>query len=253
MIGYLVNSLAPRAGEVVKCSMLGKREKIPVEKLIGTILIERAIDLICYALVIVLTIILQYKTIKELLFSIYHKSVQQSAIHPVIKLAILIIVVFLLYLLASWLFKKYRHNRVFTRIQHIFTGVQAGFKSIRQLKQKKLFWLHTLFIWTMYLLQIYIGFKAMAYTSQLGLDAAVAVLTMGTLAMIVTPGGIGSFPIAVAQVLVLFDISLIAAESFGWIMWGATTLIILVLGIACFIWYELFNRKRNAKQFLQQT
>ena len=48
MIGYLANAAIPRLGEILKCTMLGKYEKIPVQKLIGTIVIERIFDFCCY-------------------------------------------------------------------------------------------------------------------------------------------------------------------------------------------------------------
>src|SRR5690554_610665 len=46
LIGYLGNTVIPRFGEVAKCTVLAKYEKVPVDKLIGTIIAERAFDLI---------------------------------------------------------------------------------------------------------------------------------------------------------------------------------------------------------------
>src|SRR5215510_2485228 len=59
MIGYLVNSGAPRLGEVFKCTLLARYEKFKVDKLIGTILVERAVDLVCFVIVFILSIITQ--------------------------------------------------------------------------------------------------------------------------------------------------------------------------------------------------
>ena len=43
-IGYLTNLFIPRAGEISRCTSLKKSDDIPVDKLFGTILIERVID-----------------------------------------------------------------------------------------------------------------------------------------------------------------------------------------------------------------
>jgi len=46
MSGYLANLALPRIGEITRCVALGKKEKIPVDQLVGTVVIERTIDLI---------------------------------------------------------------------------------------------------------------------------------------------------------------------------------------------------------------
>src|ERR1700735_648655 len=66
MIGYFVNLGAPRLGEVVKCTILSRYEKVPVDKLVGTIVAERAFDVICLVLVFALTLVFQFDVIHSL-------------------------------------------------------------------------------------------------------------------------------------------------------------------------------------------
>ena len=94
----------------------------------------------------------------------------------------------------------------------------------------------------MYLLEIYIGFQALSATSGLGLGAAFSVLSLATLAMIVAPGGIGAFPVAVQQVLLIYSIDNV---SFGWLMWTVATGIIIVAGLISFGLLIYTNRKNN--------
>src|SRR5688572_21119301 len=54
MIGYLVNAGVPRLGEEVKCTLLSRYEKVRADKLIGTIVMERAVDVVCLAVVFIL-------------------------------------------------------------------------------------------------------------------------------------------------------------------------------------------------------
>jgi glycosyltransferase 2 family protein len=98
----------------------------------------------------------------------------------------------------------------------------------------------------MYFLEIYIGFYALSATAGLGLGAALSVLTLATLAMIVAPGGIGAFPVAIQQVLLIYSIDNI---SFGWLMWSVATGIIIVAGSISF-GLLIYNNKKSdeAKQ-----
>ncbi len=57
MIGYLANQAFPRLGEVLKCTLLARYEKIPADKLVGTIILERLIDAICLLLVFEITLL----------------------------------------------------------------------------------------------------------------------------------------------------------------------------------------------------
>src|SRR5687767_5486886 len=51
MVGYLANLAVPRLGEILKCTILARYEKVPAEKLVGTIVAERAFDLVCLILI----------------------------------------------------------------------------------------------------------------------------------------------------------------------------------------------------------
>jgi glycosyltransferase 2 family protein len=245
MIGYLVNTLLPRAGEVAKCGLLGKKEKIPSEKLLGTIIVERAIDIACYFLLIIITFILQFSRISGFIEEKYDKALATQKMNPFVKYSIIILAFILLIYLLKWLYKKYKDNKVFAKLNGLMVGVKEGFSSINKLQQKKAFWAHTFLIWAMYLLQIYVGFKAMSFTQHLGIDAACVILTIGTLAMILTPGGMGAFPLGVAEVLLLFNIPIEKGNAFGWVIWGVSTSIILVVGIISTIWFERNKNKES--------
>src|SRR5207249_2961711 len=65
MIGYITNLALPRAGEVAKCTVLAKYEKMPAHKMIGTIVAERAFDIFCLLIIAVLAFILQFNRIEE--------------------------------------------------------------------------------------------------------------------------------------------------------------------------------------------
>jgi hypothetical protein len=158
---------------------------------------------------------------------------------------LLIAVIILLLFLVKLFMKKYPQNKIIRKINNFIKGIGEGFKSIKHLKHRRAFILHTLFIWAMYLLQIYIGFYAMEGTMHLSLKAACSVLTFATLAMILTPGGIGSFPIFVMQTLLVYGIAAPLGQAFGSLLWGVSTAIVLVAGLLALLVIPYINRKKH--------
>ena len=245
MVGYLANSAVPRLGEVLKCTFLARYEKLKVDKLVGTILIERAFDIICYLIFIGVTILIQIDVVGDYLKKKFSTVGRSAAIPFWAKLLILVAAIVILTLLLKMLFKKYPHSSILIKLKSFFAGIAEGFSTIKHLKKRKLFIAHTLFIWTMYLLQIYIGFQAMKGTSHLGINAACSVLTLATLAMIITPGGIGSFPFLVMETLTIYSIASPVGKAFGWLIWGVATGIVIVIGLTCLLLLPYINRNKN--------
>jgi uncharacterized protein (TIRG00374 family) len=244
MIGYLANSAVPRLGEVLKCSMLARYEKMRIDRLVGTILLERSFDLICFALFVGLTILFQLDLIGTML-STYWQTAQQK-IHGFswAYVALILVVLLLLFFVARMLLRKMSNMKLVKKLMQIFSGVADGFKSILQLKNRRAFLMHTLFIWLMYLGQIYVGFLSLEETAGLSLGAACSVLTLASLSMIVTPGGIGSFPIFVMEVLLLYQIESPVGKAFGWLMWGVSTGLIVVSGLLSLVILPWYNREK---------
>ena len=246
MVGYLANSFVPRLGEILKCTLLGKYEKIPVQKLIGTIVVERVFDFLCYLIFILLTIIIQFKLVGNFVKEEVNKiTINNSGISFWTNIILTSSVIIALIFLIRFLINKYSSGKFVLRLKNFISGLKEGIASIKNLQNRGWFIAHTIFIWSMYLLQIYVGFTAIQEVSHLGLNAACSVLTLATLAMIITPGGIGTFPTAVFLVLGLYNIEQSTGEAFGWIMWGATTFIILFFGSLSLILLFFYNRKQR--------
>jgi glycosyltransferase 2 family protein len=247
MAGYLANSAVPRLGEVLKCTLLAKYEKFKVEKLVGTILIERTFDMVCYFIFIIITVLIQVNLISGYVKEKFEKVGQSASIPIWLKFLIIIFCVGTIIFLIKFLYKKYPENKLFIKINNFYKGIVEGIATIKNLKQQKLFLAHTVFIWSMYLLQIYVGFQAMEGTAHLGIKEACAVLSLASLAMIATPGGIGSFPFFVMETLTIYGIATSLGKAFGWLIWGASTSIVIVVGLACVLLLPLINKNKYEK------
>jgi glycosyltransferase 2 family protein len=232
MSGYLVNTFIPRGGEIVKCSLLNRYEKIPMNKLVGTILIERAFDLVCYLVLIVLTILIQIKYVSAFVKQKLSEMADTKQGMPFWgKILIFIAIISLLWIFLRWVFEKFGHHRYVINIKGFHLGLREGLGTLKNLKNRGWFIAHTIFIWMMYLIEIYIGFSALSATSHLGIIQACSVLSLATLGMIVSPGGIGAFPLAVQEVLLIYNVDNV---SFGWLIWGVSTTIVIVVGLISF-------------------
>ena len=254
MVGYLANSFVPRLGEILKCTMLGKYEKIPVQKLIGTVVIERLFDILCYFVFIIITVLIQYKLVGNFVKDELTSMVNNSTGLPLWARGALTIAAIIL---AAWLLrfivKRYAASKFILRLKNFILGLREGISSIKKLQKRGWFLFYTLFIWSMYLLQIYVGFFAIRDVSHLGLDAACSVLSLATLAMIITPGGLGTFPTAIFLVLSLYKIDPSTGEAFGWLMWGTTTFIILFFGLLCLGLLFFLNKNNRQDALLKET
>ncbi len=243
MCGYFANTFIPRAGEILRCTLLGRYEKIPINKLLGTIVTERIFDILCFIAIFIFTILIQMTRVGSFIKRAFQSIGRNNSDFPwMALLAAFAVSCLVIAFIIKWIFKKYKTHRHVIKIKSILSGLKEGFTSIIHLKKRKAFLLHTCFIWAMYLLQIYIGFNALQATSGLGMPAALSILSLSTVAMIIAPGGVGAFPVGMQEVLLIYNIQNI---SFGWLMWGTTTGIVIVAGAISFALLIFNNRKRN--------
>ena len=190
-VGYFTNMFIPRAGEISRCTALNQVDRIPVDKLFGTILIERVIDFIFLFCLIFLTFILKFNDIFK-----FYTTLQAQQIEGATNSNILLILAIIAALIMSFLlFKKWlKKSRFYGKILEFIEGLKEGFKSIQNMKQKSTFWLHTFCIWIMYFLMTYICFFSMAETAHLTAGDGLFLLVLGGIGMVIpTPGGIGSY------------------------------------------------------------
>jgi glycosyltransferase 2 family protein len=248
LIGYMANLAVPRLGEVLKCTILARYEKVPADKLVGTIVAERAFDVVCLAIVIVVTLVTQTdliggfitETLNEILKS------KKGAFSPV-KIFILLAVVAILILSVVIVFKKFKHIKFIQKIKTIVEGIWHGITSVRYLKKKGWFVFHTILIWAMYLLSVQIGFWAMRETAGYGIPQALSVLTMGSLAMIVpTPGaGLGVYPLFVKRTLLIYGLAETIGFAFGQLMWSVQFFFALLSGAVALSLLPYFNKRKE--------
>lgn len=248
MVGYATNLAIPRFGEILKCTLLSRYEKIPADKLVGTIVAERAVDVISLLITLLITVLLQIDVVGNYASTFLKEAIQKKEgngtnwIMVVLTVALIAAAFYLLYRLL----KKFRHIAFVQKVISIFKGVMAGLTSIRYVKQKKTFILYSALIWILYLVSIWIGFHAMKETSFLSIKESFSILSFGSLGMLVpTQGGLGPYQFAVQETLFLYGLSRPLGYAFGWLLWLAQNSIALLVGVICLLLLPVINKKKS--------
>jgi len=243
MLMYFFNLLFPRLGEITRCSLLAQYEKVPLDKSIGTMVVERVVDLISIIVVGSIIFFFEYDT----LFSYFSENVLNKKNVTTDEPSILKWVVMLVIVIAGlasslYLQRKYGFARLKSMILERMKGFAEGLKSIRYLRQPVMFIVHSVLIWICYFLMVYLSFNALPETSSLGVLAGLACLFLGGFAMVATPGGIGAYPAAIGQVLALYGIHSTIGYAFGSIVWVAQTGSVLLGGAVSLLFVAIINR-----------
>ena len=246
VLGYMFNLFVPRLGEVLKCTLLSKYEKVPPDKLVGTIVAERAFDVVSLLVVMLITLLIQVDLVWPFFVNMLSGSTGSRSSFSWLKLLLIVLSVTATVVLIVYLFKKHREKKFIKRIRSIFANIYQGLVSFRHLQQKKAFLGYTFLMWTFYLLSIRIGFLAYQPVEKLGTAPALSTLTFGSLGMIApTQNGLGPYQFAVQKTMELYCVNAAEGQAFGWILWGSQTVILLAGGLICLALLPIVNNKNE--------
>lgn len=244
LVAYLSNLGLPRSGEFVRAGILSKYEQYPADKVMGTIILDRIVDVVCLLLVVLLTIALSFENFYGYLSTNLDFSSKVSSINSGILATVIIGLITLVLILIknkSILIKSKIGSKVF----NLLIGLKDGILSITKLRRPYLFLFHTVVIWFCYFAMTYVVFFAFEPTSHLGPIAGLVIFVFGTLGIVFpSPGGMGSYHFLVGEGLGLYGIESGDAFSFANIIFFSIQLLVnVVLGLIALIFLPIYNRK----------
>lgn len=245
MAGYLANQAVPRLGEVLKCTSLSKYEKIPLDKLFGTVILERLIDMLCLGILFLFTMALQPDLYSRIMETFFQKGESATGQNNIIFYGSIGFGICVAVILAWMIIAKKSIADVWRIIKNLLMRVWEGLTTIIHLKKRVQFTLLTIIIWLCYTLGGYIGFLALNETMGYGLKESLMVLCAGSIGMIATPGGIGAYPFMLQKTLQLYNLNPGTGLAYGWLMWIMQTSVILIVGLISVIAFPWYNRKRG--------
>src|SRR2546428_1864148 len=251
MIGYMANLAFPRLGEVTRCGTLTKTDNIAINKLIGTIIVERVIDLLSLVVILFLTVLLQFHLISSFIYDNLLKGIVEKLVSNQSLLIGLVLFCLATVIIAVSLYKRYKlqlqASAFGQKIIGLFSGISKGLTSISMVESKGMFIFYNIALWFLYLLSTYIMFFAISATAGLSLLTGLFVLTVGSLGMAApVQRGIGAFYLIVLKGLVLYNIPEAEGLVYATISHGTQTIMVILI-CALGLGYILVTSNNNNK------
>ena len=232
---YLINYTVPRAGDIARGTMISKYENIPFEKAIGTIVAERAVDVLCILIIILIGLIIEFDKISNKLIDF----VEESDFSTVI-LSVLIAVI-----VTATVYFVIKRFKFYKKIKLFLSGLIYGITIIFKMKNRNQFIFHSIFIWLMYVLMFYFTSKAFVDLNQVTFFQLTISFTLAALSIMLSNGGIGIYPLAVEESLGWYGVQSATGLAFGWVMWLSQTLMVVIFGGLSLFVLPFINRSKS--------
>ncbi len=248
-VGYLANYGIPRMGEVSRCTLAAKYDKVPFEIAFGTVITERVIDFMLFIIIFFISLFAQFSELSglanEYIFDklkVKFSNISQQPAKLIGLLAGLALVV-VLYLVL----RKKIVGLLKGKLGNMLKGFGKGIASIKDMKNPFAFVALSFGIWACYLLSLYCSMLALKGTADLGLGAALVLLLFGTFGVIFSPGGLGAYPAIVGGILIsTYHVDMVWAFAMPWLSWTSQFILILLFGLLAFIVLPLYNKVSKA-------
>lgn len=239
-VSYLINLITPRVGELARCTALNRTDKVPVDKLFGTVVLERVVDTIMFGLIFLFTLLFKgdklWKFLQDSGAGLPDLNALTIALLFGIALAGVLLVYFTRGIWKDW--------SIAIKIQSFVLGLSEGFRSLRRVKNKPLFWFYSFGIWACYVGTIAVGFYALEGLDSLHwTDALLISVGAGLGYLIPVPGGFGAYHYLVSKTLFVLGIPMITGTAFATIIHSSQTLLFIVLGLLGFVFLYFARRK----------
>ena len=240
---YLVNMAVPRAGELARCTSMNQVEDIPVDKLFGTVILERVVDFIMLFGIIMFTFLMYLDELLQLFDLAVSGSNDAAGGGNSLKIYVAIFIA-----VSSILFFSFRKHIInhpkFQTVRNFWNGIKEGLKTIRTMRRKGAFIAHTLYIWLCYYLMVYLVFFAIPETAVLSWSDGFFIMVAASLGIVVpVPGGIGAYHYLVMIAMGILGLTLEDGLAFATIVHSSQTLMLLFAGAAAFLFLYLERRK----------
>ena len=240
-VAYAANVLVPRVGEVSRCAVLTKYDKVPFSKALGTLVAERLIDMLLVLLFVCVMLLTQLDVFLSLFAQTGTNEASLAELLTSPKTYLFVVAV-VAACVALWI--PLRKTKLYAKVKQAISGFVDGLLSLKTMHRKGLFLLYTIGIWVGYFLEFYIAFFCFPFTAQLTVVQALVIFAAISLAIIIpTPNGAGPWHFVVISMMTLYGVSQTDASSFALIVHTFQTLGVIMLGVYGWVALQVRNRK----------
>jgi len=237
---YLVNLVTPRVGEVARCTALNRTDNVPIDKLVGTVVLERVVDTLLFGVVVLSTVFISSDELASFLSESGAQLPELSATTIFIASGVAIAGTLMVYLTRKfWLQWGFAQ-----KIAGFATGMITGLRSLRTVNNKPLFWFYSIGIWSCYVATIAVGFTIVSGLERIGPEQAFFVSVAAGLGFVIpVPGGIGAYHYLVSKALVVLGLSPFVGTSFATLIHSSQSLMFVFTGALGFVFLYFAGRK----------
>lgn len=206
MVGYGVNCVVPRLGEFYRAFFAGRWEKISRSSMLGTIIIERVIDILILGFSVLVSIsIYAGDILNEFLWLKSTLVIGFIAMGTIIGMLYLLIRLKEVFVKAAVRIVSKLSIKLAEKVEYILHTLIEGFASLKGPKNYFLTILYSILIMLLYGFTSYLAFLIlrMDIIQDVNYGMAWVVMTISAFGIVIpTPGGTGSYHFIVKSVLV---------------------------------------------------
>ena len=240
MVGYAVNCVVPRLGEVARAVLIGKWENVSRSSMFGAIILERIIDVLFLCLSIFISALIWSE---DLYFKLpWLKTSLYISLFGIVGVVIFLFLVIrykenfygVLVKMVGKLSEKFAHKTA-----HIFEMLIEGFRSLKGTKNYVLTFFFSVIIMLLYAFTSYVGFFTVGMNSIKPVSYQMAWILMsisGIGVLIPTPNGTGSYHTLIKTALVLlFGFSEVISLSYAFLTHFISYVVFILVGLISFL------------------
>ncbi len=238
---YAVNLVLPRIGEVWRCGVLTKYDKISFTKLFGTLLIDRVSDTLMVGSITFFIFVFNIGFFKR--FFAKNPDLLEG-FYTMFDSMWIYLVVIIVATIIWFVFTYMQHFTFVQKARKMLGNIWEGIKSVWLMEHKLRFILYTLLIWTGYFFYFYITFYAFGFTKDLGIVVGLIAFTMSSIGVgVPVQGGIGPWHFMVIATLVCFGVNENDAAAFALVVHTTQTIWIGLCGLFSIVALPITNKK----------
>jgi len=249
MVMYLTNFAIPRMGEITRCTLMTRYEKVPFTKLLGTVFLERIVDLVSL-LLLGLVMATQLHVVRD--FVEANPGVRDSIDGLMGSTALLAALLLGAGALvgALWFMRHlFRHLGVYQKLKGLLVQFWEGLLTIWRMERKLAFLAHSVFIFVIYYLSLYAMFSSFEATEHLGWLAGLTVFVMSSFGMVApVSGGMGAWHFMCIGTMVLYQVGSFDARIFALVAHGSTSILMIVVGAVALLVLPVYNARTRPAQ-----
>ncbi len=249
LFGYMVNYAVPRLGEVSRCTILLRSDRVPLLVSGGTVVTERIIDVLVLLALVGLVFLLEFERLVAVLAPLFAESEPRAATPWLLALVAAGI------LAAGGLVltrRRWANHPWAVRLLAAGSDLLRSATGVFRLRQPLRFGLLTLGIWAGYTLSSWLAMQALPATAGQSLYLAFVIMAMGGIGMAVpSPGGIGSFHWAITYTFVMFGLPQASGNALALLIHTPQLLVVSLSGGLAYL-YLVLRARRAVKDQIKQ-